>query len=361
MTNRRLVPGVNDLATTMPDIAAQWNYDKNGSLSPRDIKAGSRKKVWWRCEFGHEYETTANHRKYGHGCPYCSGLKALSGVNDLATTMPEVAAEWNYEKNGDLTPRDVKAGSRKKVWWRCAAGHEWEMAVNWRKIGCGCPYCSHQRILRGFNDLATTMPEVAAEWNYEKNGALTPWDVVGGRQKVWWKCRAGHEYYMSLRNRKQGYGCPYCSNHKLLPGFNDLATKAPEVAANWNYEKNGDLTPQMVSSMSMRKVWWKCGLGHEYDMVVHSRSEGKGCPYCSGRKVLAGFNDLATTAPEIAASWNYEKNGDLTPQMVTAQSKRKVWWKCANNHEWIAKVDGQRPFGCPYCFGLRHSHRRLVP
>ena len=41
-------------------------------------------------------------------------------------------------------------------------------------------------------------------------------------------------------------------------------------------------------------------------------------PYCAGRKVLAGFNDLATLAPEVACQWHTTLNGSLTPDMVTA-------------------------------------------
>ncbi len=34
------------LVETHPELAAQWHKDKNGSLTPRDVTAGSRRKVW---------------------------------------------------------------------------------------------------------------------------------------------------------------------------------------------------------------------------------------------------------------------------------------------------------------------------
>lgn len=33
--------------------------------------------------------------------------KLQVGINDLATVNPELAKDWDYEKNGDLKPTDV--------------------------------------------------------------------------------------------------------------------------------------------------------------------------------------------------------------------------------------------------------------
>lgn len=72
--------------------------------------------------------------------------------------------EWS-EKN-EIKPTEVSIGSHKKVIWICRYGHEWEAGVKSRTInGTGCPYCSHNKVLEGFNDLASQMPEVAAEWS----------------------------------------------------------------------------------------------------------------------------------------------------------------------------------------------------
>ena len=66
----------------------------------------------------------------------------MEGVNDLATTHPEIAAEWDYERNGGLNPTNVVAGSSKRVWWRCPEGHAWQAIIYRRKAGGGsCPVC----------------------------------------------------------------------------------------------------------------------------------------------------------------------------------------------------------------------------
>ena len=75
-------------------------------------------------------------------CPCCTNRVAVKGVNDLATTHPEIAAEWDCERNGELKPTDVVAGSSKRVWWRCPEGHEWQAVIYRRKAGGGnCPVC----------------------------------------------------------------------------------------------------------------------------------------------------------------------------------------------------------------------------
>ena len=288
--NQPLTPGFNDLATVNPVLAAQWHPTKNGSLKPSDILPGSSRKVWWRCEKGHEWEANVSSRaskSKATGCPYCGNSKVLPGFNDLATTNPDLAAQWHPEKNGGLKPNEVMAGSGKKVWWRCEKGHEWQATIANRAKGTGCPYCCGRTAARGVNDLATKRPDLAAQWHPTKNGELTPKDVTAGsKRKVWWRCERGHEWQAAVNGRagSRATGCPYCGNSKVLPGFNDLATTHPRLAAEWHPTKNGPLTPADVMAGSSRKIWWRCDKGHEWEANVSSRaskSKATGCPECS--------------------------------------------------------------------------------
>ena len=207
--------------------------------------------------------------------------------NNLEKSNLELVKKWNYEKNGDLKPTQVTVGSNKKVWWKCTKGHEWQATINNRAKGTGCPYCSSQKVLAGYNDLAASNPQLAKEWNYEKNEDLKPTQVtVGSNKKVWWKCSKGHDYQATINHRSNGSGCPYCSNYKVLTGYNDLATINPELAKEWNYEKNGDLKPTQVKASSGKKVWWKCSDGHEWQTTIAHRSKGSGCPHCYRKRIL---------------------------------------------------------------------------
>ena len=56
-----------------PSLAAEWHPEKNGRLTPRDVTPGSGRKVWWRCEKGHEWQAYMHSRSKGFGkCPYCT-------------------------------------------------------------------------------------------------------------------------------------------------------------------------------------------------------------------------------------------------------------------------------------------------
>ena len=137
---------------------------------------------------------------------------------------------------------------------------------------------------------------------------------------------------------------------KVLSGFNDLLTLNPNLAVEWNYEKNGDLLPSMVSIGSGKNVWWKCKNGHEWQASIANRVKGRGCPYCSNKKVLLGYNDLVTTNPELAIEWHPTRNEPFSPTMVTSGSHKKVWWKCSKGHEWQATIDNRnRGNRCPQC------------
>ena len=112
-----------------------------------------------------------------------------------------------------------------------------------------------------------------------------------------------------------------------------------------------------------RKVWWRCPQGHAYPASVGDRTaKHSGCPYCAGKKVLAGFNDLATTHPQLAGQWHPDLNTPLTPQMVAAGSHKQVWWICPEGHVWKASVysrAGRQQRGCPVCAGAVNGKRKL--
>ena len=278
------------------------------------------------------------------------------------TRRQALLEEWDVEGNGALTPLALSHGSRQKVWWRCGAGHRWQAAVYTRTgAESGCPYCAGKRPWPGFNDLASQEPALAAQWHPERNGPLTPDQVVcGSTRRVWWQCGSGHVWAASVKSRaavfsrSQGADCPVCTGRTVLPGENDLATVFPQLARQWDQERNGALTPQQVSPYSNRAVWWRCGLGHSWHAAISTRAWGSDCPYCAGRKVLAGFNDLATRYPELAQTWDPVLNGALTPAMVTPGSHKKVWWRCPENHVWKAVVysrTSDKRCGCPVCAG----------
>lgn len=338
-------------------LLAQWDIERNLPLTPDDVTFGSHKRVWWTCPNGHSWQAMVYTRSEGAGCPYCTGRKASPKQNSLAKQFPALAAEWDDEKNAPLTPRDVTTGSHKLIWWRCPKGHSYRSAVKTRVQGSGCPYCAGKSVLPEENSLAAEYPVIVKDWDAAKNKPLTPNQVISGtKRKVWWLCPKGHSWCAAVFSRTVlGTGCPVCTGRQALAGENDLATLYPDVAAQWDGMKNGALHPSNVTAGSNRRVWWKCEKGHSYRAVIAQRVQrGDGCPYCANRKVLPGFNDLATVQPLVAKQWHETLNGALTPEMVTAGSHKKAWWQCSYGHVWKAAIysrAGVQQCGCPVCAG----------
>ncbi len=329
--NKVLDKGFNDLATTHPEIAAEAD-----GWDPSTLISGANKKMNWKCKNGHKYNSLVSMRAQGVGCPVCAGKKVIPGVNDLATLNPELAKEafgWD--------PTTLTIGSKKKVGWKCPKGHFYESAIGSRSSGRGCPVCRGFKIEIGDNDLATVSPKIASQ--------AFGWDpttvTAGSARRLEWKCSLGHTWKTAVVNRFQGgredgSDCPVCAGDKVWPGFNDLATRFPEIAL----EADG-WDPTEMASGTHKKLSWKCHLGHKYDMTVVLRTrQESGCPFCSGNRVLIGFNDLATVNPELA-----QQALDIDPRTVTSGSKTKVKWKCEEGHTWVAAVLTRKVSGCPTC------------
>lgn len=491
------------LAEEFPEIAKQWNQKKNGNLTPSDVTSHSGQKVWWTCEFGHDWEATVHNRTSDNrnGCPVCrkefqtsfpeqaifyylqkalpdrevlnrfqfisdngkkyeidifipslnSGIEydgkfwhqnkeesenkknealAAAGIRlirlkesssnkvdgdiifyhylkgsdykylpwaiteaqkmigikpyaeidlekdsvkileqyknsfstiNFAAMYPEIAKEWNYEKNGSLRPGSFLPNSNTKVWWKCPrCGHEWYTDINHRTSGEGCPVCAGRVIKVGYNDLQSRFPDIATEWDYERNGDLKPTDVTAFSDKiVWWKCKkCGYPWQTPPSRRTSNYksGCPCCAGKVVVPGINDLNTLFPEIAKEWDEEKNPEHSPSSISPGSHYEAYWKCTkCGNGWQTAVYNRTghNHTGCPYCAGKKLAKGMNDLATLYPDIAAEWDTSRNNGLLPSDVLPGSNYKAHWKCLKcGNEWQTPVysrTGKRKSGCPKC------------
>lgn len=288
--------GSNTLAYCT-DLMKEWDYDSNDQLGldPQKLTSGSGIKAYWRCSNCKGlYITQIYNKKAGRGCPYCTGKKVLVGFNDLATAEPDLVKEWHPTKNKPLTPQSITKGSNRKIWWICKLGHEWEDTIPDRRKGYGCPFCSNRKVLIGYNDLETTHPEIAKEWDYVKNSPLTPKDVTYGinRIKPWWRCaKCGFEWQATILSRSRGEGCPACGMEQrkksridtmLKNGENSLLTVRPDLAKEWHPNKNGIKTPDQFTASSSEKIWWKCSVcGYEWEATINHRAKGRGCKECN--------------------------------------------------------------------------------
>jgi len=209
----------NRLSIVNPELCKEWNYKKNGNLTPENISYGSGKKVWWKCRKNHEWTATPSDRYYHKSnCPYCSG-NAIDSSNCLASLNSKLAKEWHPTKNNKLTPKRVSLKSGKKVWWKCRKNHEWTAVIRHRSNGSGCPYCSGRMALPE-NSLGDLYPILSKEFNNTKN-LINPLKVLpGSHKKVWWKCRkCSYEWEAVIKSRAlRGDGCPRCKKICLKDG-----------------------------------------------------------------------------------------------------------------------------------------------
>ena len=274
----------NSIVVKLPEIAKQWDYEKNGRIKPEYIRASANHKFWWKCEKGHSWEAPVYSRANGNGCPCCSGKVLVVGENDLQSQNPELAKEWHSDKNGELTPSLITIRNGKKVWWKCSdCGHEWKTTVAHRSEGKGCPICGrnkseisrYRNIIRNSGSFAETSPHLLEERDFEKNEGTDPnaLSKVSGK-RVWWKCKkCGHQWEALISNRvKHGSGCPICKKELLaavqtrtaMKKTGSIAQTHPYLLEGWDYRKN-IIKPEEISIGSDRKVWWICRLcGYEW-------------------------------------------------------------------------------------------------
>ena len=349
----RVVNDNSNLAVVAPELAAQWHPTKNGKLTPKDVGPYSEKKIWWICKRGHEWEATVSNRYQGRNCKQCS--------SELRTSFPEQCIMF-YLKNY------FEIESRTKI-------NNWEVDIYLKDCGVAIEYdgiAYHDRLKLEKRELNKNIAIEKAgihliriKESYDKEGIYdnTIYFKVDHKYTDLKKAICLLiEYLNRLLNKSiritmdiEKDRNDIYNNYISYEKKNSFAANYPELTQMWNYEKNKNLKPEFFSCMSNKVVFWKCNVCNgEWRSSIINVAKGNRCPYCSGHRVLNGYNDLETLNPILAKEWNYEKNGDLLPSMFTIGSNKMVWWKCKNNHEWRATIARRnKRLVCPYCSG-RH-------
>jgi hypothetical protein len=202
----------------------------------------------------------------------------------------------------------------------------------------------------GVNDLKTAFPSIARE----AVGVDTSFIYKNSRSKITWQCDLGHQWKTDVRSRTKinGTGCPYCSNKKVLSGFNDVKTLSPAVAISahgWD--------PSSVLNGSAKVKEWVCEKGHVWKTRVVLRTrQGRGCPVCKNKTILKGFNDLKTRFPLIA-----KQAHGWDPSEAFPNSMKKLEWLCECGKTWKATPNNRVSSlsGCPFC--STHGYSRSAP
>lgn len=408
------------LSVSHPEIAKEWDYARNGDLTPDTVTRGMTKKANWVCSKGHTYTARIDHRCSMHsGCPICANKQALAGYNDLETHYPIIANEWDYSENKKL-PREFLPYSNKVVSWICPICKQpYKRKIVERTYKhCACPKCTGERstsypeqallfylsqvtetLNRAISDrleIDIFLPEfgVGIEYNgeyyhankYEQDATKIRKLEAFGLDIISIEC--GRERSVSLTNivlctppmasptdAELTWGILQLFNLLKLPTPDvdlrrdstsiysqyvrtrkqyNLATEFPQLAKEWDYIKNKNIPPDAFFPGSNKLVWWICPVcNSSYDMRINNRTQGgSGCPYCAGKRIMPGLNDLPTTHPELINEWDYERNAK-SPNEYSKGSDHKAHWLCHKcGHRWSATISSRtQGCGCPVCAG----------
>jgi very-short-patch-repair endonuclease len=239
-------------------------------------------------------------------------------MSNLLTGHP-VSLEWDISKN-IISIENITLGSNRKVWWICSREHSWEASVVSRCASSnGCPMCSGRFAIVGETDLATTNPDIAKQWHPTKNdGLLSSQIKAGSGRKVWWLGDCGHSWQAAPCMRTGPLNktkCSICAGKTIISGVNDLATIAPHLIVEWDYEKN-NLDPSKLSPGSHLSAWWECRNGHSWSTQIKSRALiGNGCSACSS--AVSGLElELRGFIESLGVSCTYNTRGLIPPYEI---------------------------------------------
>lgn len=419
--------------SSIPKLMEIWDWNAN-TISPTSLGKQSNTKVWWICPNGHEHYLQSPKQKLKNlGCPKCNikyRVKQRIAIEiqkkgSLLQTHPELANEWDYDKN-KISPQEVLAGSHTKYWWKCSScGQSYLMSPNMRssKKRC-CPNCGivnrgiskNKNLLIKYGSLEKTHPHIASDWDYDKNDD-TPEDVHKGMPDIrWWMCSYGHpSYQQPIRDKvRRGYGCPLCKGEhqtsfpeqaifyyirKIYPdainrykddGF-ELDIYIPQIKVGIEYDGLFWHKDKLLRENSKDNYFKNKGIH-----VIHIKETTKGktinntecisvratsdytylnCAVSKLSSILGvnikdidiirdspiiwskyikekKMNSLEGIFPKISQEWDYEKN-IITPDQVTPFSGKKVFWlcpDCGNSYQMvIGDRTGNKKCGCPKC------------
>ncbi|WP_443217463.1 zinc-ribbon domain-containing protein [Rhodopirellula sp. P2] len=372
-SGRRVLPE-DSLQCLFPEIAAELHPTRNGDVDARELAPQSNRKVWWQCskDRSHEWQSWVQHRTSGtSNCPKCRKI-----TNSISVTAPALATEFHPTKNAPKTSENVTLSSTFRAWWRCSKDptHEWQAQVATRARGLGnCPDCrakhpNHRQTKKRTKTLGRRTvaddSELMKYWHAERNSEVNPSELTCSSSKVvWWNCPKGHEWEASIsRMNDRAHKCKECRpvNRGSVPERDSIFTLHPELIDEWHPTKNADLDPRQIGPGSRRRPVWQCkeNASHVWEAYVFQRTKGSQCPYCAGTKVDSD-TCLSVVDPETAALWHPSLNASLSPDSVSRQSARSVWWQCDvdSTHQWKRSIQNQVNLrSCPECAKRDRNH-----
>lgn len=276
--NKKIPKPEESLGYKKPFLKSEWLENINGDIY--NVFSNSNDIIEWICRKCHRNfkAKISNRAEDDKCCPYCSNRILIKGINDLATTHPHLIKEWSNLNDRQLSCLTNK--SSYKAWWKCSVcSNTYQQVVSSKLISkTSCPYCRKTKVLKGFNDLATTHPWLIKEWSTLNDRDRDSSSIMcNSNYRAWWKCaECSKEYRQSVKKKilMNKSCCPYCRNNKVLKGLNDLATTHEYLLNEWDYLNNILLAkPTEIDEKSNKIVWWICkdDPNHRYKFKINEK------------------------------------------------------------------------------------------
>lgn len=344
---RKVILGVNDLATTNPELLEEWDYDKNSDTVFITAHCGSNKKAWWKCKTcGHSWQAAISNRtRLRTGCPVCAGRAVGKGINDLETLYPEIAKELNTEKNG-IKACDITAHNNRKVWWKCIhCNFEWEASVKSRtKYNNRCPACKLMKQKSKYEEPFRISQTLLSKKENELNKKAKELNRV-------------EDILNMIEEREKELSKREAEINKLEHIINTLDKKEKELSRREEeLNRKAEILTKRVTNLSI--------IGISNNKKYSKTSNVKNKTITTKDWFIDHSVDPSKTIkamyPDLVEEWDYEKNGELTPENTTYGSKKVVWWYCKkhkHSYQMQVKYKVQKKestglnWGCPQCVG----------
>lgn len=368
ITNRAIWKGYNDFETRcklkhMDYLLEEWDYEANVDLNPDQISyRNTHKQIYWKIKAKHpitgemidlKWTTTTYNRYCGSKCSYLNGYKVLSGYNDLSTLRPDIAEEWDYEKNENLKPTDCSLGSTKCVYWKCKkCGNSWKAQITDRTTrGYGCSKCNSCK--------KTSFPEYAIFYYLSKYET----DIIHSYKDL------GFELDIYLPNQKIGieYDGMYwhkeakerdlkknkkCKElgiklYRIRENIDSLNDYSEDIICEQNHHSLDSVIKQLIKDIFNTDT--------NVD-VIRDRFE-----IDKNRSFLEKQNSLAIKAPNLAKEFHPTKNGTHTAETICCRARYPIWWKCSKcGYEWMASPDNRYGHGngCRNCYYIKMEEEK---
>ena len=276
--NKKIPKPEESLGYKKPFLKSEWLENINGDIY--NVFSNSNDIIEWICRKCHRNfkAKISNRAEDDKCCPYCSNRILIKGINDLATTHPHLIKEWSNLNDRQLSCLTNK--SSYKAWWKCSVcSNTYQQVVSSKLISkTSCPYCRKTKVLKGFNDLATTHPWLIKEWSTLNDRDRDSSSIMcNSNYRAWWKCaECSKEYRQSVKKKilMNISCCPSCQNNKVLKGLNDLATTHEYLLNEWDYLNNILLAkPTEIDEKSNKIVWWICkdDPNHRYKFKINEK------------------------------------------------------------------------------------------